>query len=317
MRGAGQLQTRTCYDLLPKSLGIVGILLPGDHCRCLLTHAPTHPSAPTNTSSEPDSIKHTISESRHDRHTVHGGSWIFVYGANLVPISCNPSPLRCIPEPQVLGGHLRFDISGFLMSAPPREHPWLSGLNRPAHALRAHARAHAARALTIRPSTLLLMLLNPTGVDAEFLLLACLVCFANAFVPQPALASRSKLSMSKHLETPRIEMSLETSSLEQMSQTLAGVVAVDGGTREWRGSNTRHTGLQASDVPAFARSRPRRPVWRFPRHNSRTPHPCRLPRHPVSGPSQHLTACPRFDSPTRSRLSHSLALASASHSNYA
>ena len=36
--------------------------------------------------------------------------------------------------------------------------------------------------------------------------------------------------MSKHLETPRIEMSLETPSLADVSQTLAGVVAVDGGT---------------------------------------------------------------------------------------
>ena len=45
---------------------------------------------------------------------------------------------------------------------------------------------------------------------------------------QPALAPRSsKLAMSK-LATPK--MSLEATSLEQVSQTLAGVVAVDGGT---------------------------------------------------------------------------------------
>lgn len=45
---------------------------------------------------------------------------------------------------------------------------------------------------------------------------------------QPALAPRSsKLAMSK-LATPT--MSLEVTSLDQMSQTLAGVVAVDGGT---------------------------------------------------------------------------------------
>merc|ERR1711935_488208 len=63
-----------------------------------------------------------------------------------------------------------------------------------------------------------------------FLVLACLVASACAFVPQPALMSRSKLAMSKQLETPRIVMSLETSSLAQVSQTLVGVVAVDGGT---------------------------------------------------------------------------------------
>ena len=45
---------------------------------------------------------------------------------------------------------------------------------------------------------------------------------------QPALAPRSsKLAMSK-LATPK--MSLEVTSVEQVSQTLAGVVAVDGGT---------------------------------------------------------------------------------------
>merc|ERR1711865_69115 len=42
--------------------------------------------------------------------------------------------------------------------------------------------------------------------------------------------SRSKLAMSKQLETPKIAMSLDVSSLEQVTQTLAGVVAVDGGT---------------------------------------------------------------------------------------
>jgi len=65
---------------------------------------------------------------------------------------------------------------------------------------------------------------------SKFLVLSCLVAFADAFVPQPALMSRSKFTMSKQLETSRIAMSLETSSLEQVSQTLAGVVAVDGGT---------------------------------------------------------------------------------------
>ena len=80
---------------------------------------------------------------------------------------------------------------------------------------------------------------------AEFLVLACLVASACAFMPQPALMSRSKLAMSKQLETPKIAMSLEMSSLEQVTQTLAGVVAVDGGTSEGCGSNTGHTDQQA------------------------------------------------------------------------
>merc|ERR1711964_456476 len=62
---------------------------------------------------------------------------------------------------------------------------------------------------------------------SKLLLIACLVAVAEAFVPQPALASRSKLSMSK-LATPK--MSLGLTSVEQVGQTLAGVVAVDGGT---------------------------------------------------------------------------------------
>lgn len=60
--------------------------------------------------------------------------------------------------------------------------------------------------------------------------IACLAAVANAFVPQPALASRSRISLSKQLQTPRVEMAMDTSSLEQVSQTIAGVVAVDGGT---------------------------------------------------------------------------------------
>ena len=93
---------------------------------------------------------------------------------------------------------------------------------------------------------LVLTLHNTVVRNAEFLVLACLVASACAFVPQPALMSRSKLAMSKQLETPRIVMSLETSSLAQVSQTLAGVVAVDGGTSEGCGSNTWHCPLPAS-----------------------------------------------------------------------
>ena len=78
-----------------------------------------------------------------------------------------------------------------------------------------------------------------------FLVLASLVASACAFVPQPALMSRSKIGMSKQLETPKVAMSLELSSLEQVTQSLAGVVAVDGGTGDGCGSNTRHTGLQS------------------------------------------------------------------------
>ena len=80
---------------------------------------------------------------------------------------------------------------------------------------------------------------------AEFLVLASLVASACAFVPQPALMSRSKIGMSKQLETPKVAMSLELSSLEQVTQSLAGVVAVDGGTGDGCGSNTRHNGLQS------------------------------------------------------------------------
>merc|ERR1712113_851834 len=60
-----------------------------------------------------------------------------------------------------------------------------------------------------------------------------------AFVSQPALRpAASKLAMSKMAAAP--QMSLESSALSQVSQTLAGVVAVDGGT----------VGLEVS-FPAF------------------------------------------------------------------
>lgn len=63
---------------------------------------------------------------------------------------------------------------------------------------------------------------------AELFMLACLVATTEAFMQQPALRSSSKLSMSKLAASPK--MSLELNSVEQMTQTLAGVVAVDGGT---------------------------------------------------------------------------------------
>merc|ERR1719316_544354 len=57
--------------------------------------------------------------------------------------------------------------------------------------------------------------------------LSCHFAAAEAFVQQPALRPAvSKLAMSKMAPT----MSLETSIVEQASNTLAGVVAVDGGT---------------------------------------------------------------------------------------
>eukprot|EP00320_Phaeocystis_rex_P022011 CAMPEP_0119062080 /NCGR_PEP_ID=MMETSP1178-20130426/5745_1 /TAXON_ID=33656 /ORGANISM="unid sp, Strain CCMP2000" /LENGTH=134 /DNA_ID=CAMNT_0007043331 /DNA_START=15 /DNA_END=420 /DNA_ORIENTATION=- len=49
-----------------------------------------------------------------------------------------------------------------------------------------------------------------------------------AFAPSPVLASRSKLAASK--VAPTMSMDMVPSTLEQVSTTLAGVVAVDGGT---------------------------------------------------------------------------------------
>ena len=89
--------------------------------------------------------------------------------------------------------------------------------------------------------SLRLTLCNTLVPDAEFLVLACIVASACAFTKSMPLMSRSKLAMSKQLETPRIAMSLETSSLEQVTQTLAGVVAVDGGTSEGSADRTRGT----------------------------------------------------------------------------
>merc|ERR1711998_824497 len=73
-----------------------------------------------------------------------------------------------------------------------------------------------------------------------------------AFAPQPMLRSSSKLAMSKMAP----QMSMEVSAVEQLSTTLAGVVAVDGGT----------IGLDVSFGAFLAHPRPL--------------HPCRLPRHP-------------------------------------
>merc|ERR1712195_452514 len=50
----------------------------------------------------------------------------------------------------------------------------------------------------------------------------------DAFAPSPLLAQRSKLAASK--VAPTMSMDLVPSTLEQVSTTLAGVVAVDGGT---------------------------------------------------------------------------------------
>merc|ERR1740127_85742 len=61
-----------------------------------------------------------------------------------------------------------------------------------------------------------------------FAVLALFAAAAEAFAPAtPALRATSKLAASK-LATPK--MSLEVSAVEQLSSTLAGVVAVDGGT---------------------------------------------------------------------------------------
>ena len=62
-----------------------------------------------------------------------------------------------------------------------------------------------------------------------FIVLAGLSAIAEAFVQQPALRPvQSKLAVSKIAAAPT--MSLETSAVADISQTLAGVVAVDGGT---------------------------------------------------------------------------------------
>ena len=54
----------------------------------------------------------------------------------------------------------------------------------------------------------------------------CLVAVAEAFVVQPMLGARSQVAMSKVAPT----MSMDFTTVEQISTSLAGVVAVDGGT---------------------------------------------------------------------------------------
>jgi len=72
---------------------------------------------------------------------------------------------------------------------------------------------------------------------SKLFVLSCLSVAVEAFVGQPALRpAASKVAMSKMAP----QMSLESSALSQVSQTLAGVVAVDGGT----------VGLEVS-FPAF------------------------------------------------------------------
>jgi len=61
---------------------------------------------------------------------------------------------------------------------------------------------------------------------SKLFLALCLAASVEAFVPQPALRSSSKLAMSKAAP----QMSLDLSVVEQVSSSMAGVVAVDGGT---------------------------------------------------------------------------------------
>ena len=62
----------------------------------------------------------------------------------------------------------------------------------------------------------------------RFLSVMCLVASASAFVA-PMAPMRSQLSASKvAAQTPK--MSMDVSVVEQLSSTMAGVVAVDGGT---------------------------------------------------------------------------------------
>lgn len=96
---------------------------------------------------------------------------------------------------------------------------------------------------------------SPPLVDspaAEALLsLACLLA-AEAFVPhtQPALRSGSKLALSK--AAPK--MSLPMTAVDSLSSTLAGVVAVDGGTvgcalRPHAREHSSNTAISAADPP--------------------------------------------------------------------
>merc|ERR1719409_595113 len=61
--------------------------------------------------------------------------------------------------------------------------------------------------------------------------LAALFAAAEAFAPAAAPALRSRAALSKVVAAAQgPKMSLEMNALEQVSTTLAGVVAVDGGT---------------------------------------------------------------------------------------
>ena len=60
-------------------------------------------------------------------------------------------------------------------------------------------------------------------------MLACFAAAAAAFAPSPMLRAGSKAALSK-VAAPAPVMSLEVNAVEQLSSTLAGVVAVDGGT---------------------------------------------------------------------------------------
>merc|ERR1719183_2061273 len=62
----------------------------------------------------------------------------------------------------------------------------------------------------------------------KLFLALCLAAAVEAFVPQPALRSSSKIALSK--AAPQAQMSLDLSVVEQVSTSMAGVVAVDGGT---------------------------------------------------------------------------------------
>jgi len=60
------------------------------------------------------------------------------------------------------------------------------------------------------------------------------LCFAasavEAFVPQTALRTGSQLALSKASLAAQPKMAMDVSVVEQLSSTMAGVVAVDGGT---------------------------------------------------------------------------------------
>ena len=62
----------------------------------------------------------------------------------------------------------------------------------------------------------------------SILVLVCFAAAVEAFAPSPVLGSRSMSKRAFSKVAPK--MSLDVNAVEQVGQTLAGVVAIDGGT---------------------------------------------------------------------------------------